>query len=172
MDNKRKRQQFRLVYDFSSGPEEAGEPKKNKGQNDDKNSHGEGTASNRSEVSGELYKRKVVLVDDDALIRSSFQIIMTRFGFEILATMADGRELVDSIDKMNPKPDVIVMDERMPRMSGIEAAKIIRAKYPKISMVFVSADESAKEEAKRAGAKVFLKKPVRIGDLVYALNRS
>lgn len=115
-------------------------------------------------------KQRIVLVDDDALVRGSFESIVKKFGFELVGAFSDGEEIVKSIDNMNPKPDVIVLDERMPKMSGLEATKIIQTKYPQISIVFVSADETVKERARQAGAKIFLKKPVRVRDLVSALN--
>ncbi len=112
---------------------------------------------------------KLVLVDDDLLIRSTYETILKKQGFDVRAVMSDGKELLERIDSINPKPDVIVMDERMPGISGVETCGIIRAKYPDVVVVFVSADAGAKDRALRAGAKSFLTKPVTTAALVAAI---
>jgi DNA-binding NarL/FixJ family response regulator len=116
------------------------------------------------------HKKRVVIVDDDELVRTIFQKILKMNDFEVLASLSDGQELVSALDKMNPKPEAILLDERMPRMSGIEASKMIHSKYPAISIIFVSADDSAKERAKEAGARIFVSKPITAHDLIRALS--
>ena len=58
----------------------------------------------------------------------------------------------------------------MPKMSGVEACKIIRHEYPGIAVVFVSADDSAEGRAMEAGAKAFLRKPISIPNLVLLIS--
>jgi two-component system, response regulator, stage 0 sporulation protein F len=154
-----------LVYEFVSEGREGKKEPDNK-----KDSANHPTGLNRDATYSEQLKKRVVVVDDDPLVRSTFENIVKRLGFEILASMRDGQEIVDSIDGMKTKPDVIILDERMPRLTGIETAKIIHSKYPEISIVFVSADETARKGAKEAGAGIFLKKPITVGDLNFALN--
>ena len=115
-------------------------------------------------------RKKVALVDDDVLVRTVFEKVLTYNGFEVMASMSDGDEIVKSIDGMSTKPDVVIMDERMPRMSGVEACRIIHSRYPEIRIIFVSADESAKDRASDAGACGFLSKPLSTSDLIFALN--
>jgi DNA-binding response OmpR family regulator len=115
-------------------------------------------------------KKKVVLVDDDRAILKIYRDALTYAGFDVLAAMSDGVELAESIDGMSPKPDVIILDERMPRMSGVEACNLIRSRYPDISIIFVSADSSAEKAALKAGAKRFLTKPVSIAQLSGAID--
>lgn len=128
------------------------------------------SAENKIGSPTKMHKKRVVIVDDDTLVRSIFARILSTHGFEIVASLSDGEAIIKSLDQMTMMPDIIVLDERMPKMSGVEASKIIRSKYPNISIVFVSADESAKERAKSAGANAFLFKPVNSKDLVFTLN--
>jgi CheY-like chemotaxis protein len=140
--------------------------------NKDKKGCGAGDSSNNenSQALLGLEKKRIVLVDDDSLVRSMFEKTLVAHGFDVVASMQDGDEIVNTIHRLNPLPDVILLDERMPRMSGVEACKIIHAKYPQISIIFVSADESAKQRSKDAGASGFLSKPVNLKDLLYALD--
>lgn len=114
--------------------------------------------------------KRVIVVDDDYGIRNMLQTLLKLKGFVVTASLSDGIDLTEVIDELNPKPDAILLDERMPRMSGVDACKIVHGKYPEISIFFVSADDSAKERAKLAGAKAFLKKPVSIEELVRLIN--
>ncbi|MGI0091507.1 MAG: response regulator [Nitrososphaerales archaeon] len=118
------------------------------------------------------HNKRLVLVDDAILVRTVYKRALDLKGFEILAAMSDGTEIVERIDSFDPKPDVILLDERMPRMSGVDACEIIHAKYPEIVMIFVSEDSSSNHKAMDAGAKAFLVKPVSISELADLINSS
>ncbi len=62
------------------------------------------------------------------------------------------------------------MDHRMPRMSGLEATKIILNKYPKCKIIFISADLNIRSEALEAGAQSFLVKPVSIRQMLNTID--
>ncbi|MHB1908568.1 MAG: response regulator [Nitrososphaerales archaeon] len=113
-------------------------------------------------------KRQVAIVDDDPLIRTIFSKVLRMNGLEVVAAVADGADIVELIE--SSKPNIILLDERMPRMSGVEACKIIHAKYPDIAVIFVSADQSVEQRALNAGAKAFLKKPVSSEKLIALVN--
>jgi two-component system, response regulator PdtaR len=129
-----------------------------------------GKEKNITELKTVRRTKRIIVVDDDHGIRNMLQNILKIKGFEVSASFSDGAELVELIDEVDPKPDVILLDERMPRMSGTEASQIIHERYPSISIVFVSADETAKERAKQTGAVAFLKKPVSVADLISLIN--
>ncbi|MGI0092324.1 MAG: response regulator [Nitrososphaerales archaeon] len=132
---------------------------------------GDGSVAGRVPIeSGPEHKKQIVLVDDELAIREMLQSMLRLRGFEILASLSDGTQVVDLMNEPVPKPDVILLDERMPRMSGIEACKAIHSINPKIPIIFISADESAKERVKEAGAMAFLQKPISIHELVFLLN--
>lgn len=66
---------------------------------------------------------------------------------------------------MNPKPEIILMDYRMPVMDGIMATKELKRMDPSCRIIFLSADETAMEAALASGASAFKTKPVRIEEL-------
>jgi two-component system response regulator (stage 0 sporulation protein F) len=138
--------------------------------NPTKHSDDGGSSEEKSQAVLGVQKKRVVIVDDDVFVRYMFEKILGTHGFEIAGSMSDGFEIVDSIDKLSPMPDIIVLDERMPRMSGTEACGIIHARYPSISIIFVTADESAKERVRRAGARAILFKPVSASQLLEVIN--
>lgn len=79
--------------------------------------------------------------------------------FKIVGSASDGEEAVEMFKKFPKKPQIIIMDHRLPKKNGLDATKEILAssKIPKI--IFASADTSIKDAAYSAGAVQFLKKP-------------
>ena len=72
---------------------------------------------------------KVLIADDQELIRQSLQIVLdSKPDIEVSDVAADGQEVIRCIRKQ--KPDVILMDIRMPKMDGVQCTKIIKENYP------------------------------------------
>ncbi|MHA1771928.1 MAG: response regulator [Candidatus Thorarchaeota archaeon] len=114
---------------------------------------------------------KVMIVDDDEFLHRVMTRILSLGGYEVTAHAYNGREAVDMYKAMNDKPDVILMDHRMPIMSGTQATQEILRYNPKAKILFVSADESAMAEAIALGAAGFLIKPVRSTNLFSTLEK-
>jgi DNA-binding NarL/FixJ family response regulator len=112
---------------------------------------------------------RVLLVDDQALIRAGFRMILNaEEGIEVVGECADGTQAVDSVSRL--KPDVVLMDIRMPEMDGIEATRRITQSNgdPPVRVLMLTTfdlDEYV-YDALRAGASGFLLKDVPADQLV------
>ena len=111
---------------------------------------------------------RVLLVDDQALVRAGFRLILERAGIDVVAEAADGEEAVRAATEH--APDVVLMDVRMPRMDGIEATRRIVAAQPDVRVLALTTFDldDYVMAAVRAGASGFMLKDVDPSDLVHA----
>jgi DNA-binding NarL/FixJ family response regulator len=113
---------------------------------------------------------RVVVVDDQELVRSGFSLILERGGVEVVGEAADGYEALTVSEAA--RPDVVLMDVRMPRLDGIEATRRLVAAQPEVRVLALTTfdlDEYV-YAAVRAGASGFLLKDVSPTDLVHAVG--
>jgi DNA-binding NarL/FixJ family response regulator len=113
---------------------------------------------------------RVLVVDDQELVRAGFRMILERSGLDVVGEAVDGLEAVRLATEL--EPDVILMDVRMPRMDGIEATRQIVARMPSARIVVLTTfdlDEYV-YEAVKAGASGFLLKDISPVDLVHAVG--
>jgi CheY-like chemotaxis protein len=92
-------------------------------------------------------------------------------GHEIAGQAFDGERGVTLYAAMVPRPDLVILDYRMPVLDGLGAAAAILAHDPTARIVFVSADSSIEQRAKQVGAAAFLAKPFPLADFMSLLNR-
>jgi DNA-binding NarL/FixJ family response regulator len=116
---------------------------------------------------------RVLLVDDQELVRTGFRMILTdEDGIEVVGEAANGREAVDSAARL--RPDVIVMDIRMPVMDGVEATRQLAGgdagSGPRVLVLTTFDGDEHVLEALRAGASGFLLKDVAPTDFVRAIR--
>jgi DNA-binding NarL/FixJ family response regulator len=114
---------------------------------------------------------RVVVVDDHALFRRGLENVLSgEPDLEVVGEAGDGLEALEVCAAL--APDVVLMDVRMPRASGIEAARKIREARPetRIVMLTVSDDEEDLFEAVRAGANGYLLKEVSIDEVADAVR--
>jgi DNA-binding NarL/FixJ family response regulator len=114
---------------------------------------------------------RVLLADDQALVRSGFRLILeTRDDLEVVGEAEDGREAVDLARRL--RPDVILMDVRMPNVDGVEATRRLGALgSPARVLILTTFDlDEYVYEAIRAGAAGFLLKDVQPAQLVDAVR--
>jgi len=114
---------------------------------------------------------KVLIADDQELIRTSLQIVLNnQENIEVTDVVANGQEVMRSVYKN--KPDVILMDIRMPKMDGVQCTKIIKENYPNIKIIILTTfdDDEYVYNALKYGASGYLLKGVSIDDLVKAIH--
>lgn len=113
-------------------------------------------------------KLRVLIVDDSERIRRGLRgLLGLAEDLETIAEASDGAQAVALTTELGP--DVVLMDVAMPVMDGIEATRRIRAAYPSVRILIVTALPGQEEVARRAGADGFLVKdtdPLRIIDAV------
>jgi DNA-binding NarL/FixJ family response regulator len=112
---------------------------------------------------------RVLLVDDQALIRAGFRMILdAEEDMDVVGECADGTQAVDSARRL--APDVVLMDIRMPEMDGIEATRLIAGddgdRAPRVLMLTTFDLDEYVYDALRAGASGFLLKDVPAEQLV------
>jgi DNA-binding NarL/FixJ family response regulator len=112
----------------------------------------------------------VALVDDQALVRDGLRLILELAGVDVVGEAADGEEGVRLV--LDRRPDVVLMDLRMPRMDGIEATRrLVAAGAPTRILVLTTFDgEEHAYQALRAGASGYLLKDVGGDRLVAAVE--
>jgi DNA-binding NarL/FixJ family response regulator len=117
---------------------------------------------------------RVLLVDDQQLIRAGFRMILeAEEGIEVVGECADGTQAIDSVKRL--RPDVVLMDIRMPEMDGIEATRrIVQAADGggpvKVLMLTTFDLDEYVYDALRAGASGFLLKDVPADQLVAGIH--
>ena len=114
---------------------------------------------------------RVLLADDQGLVREGFRhIIDAREDLEVVGEAADGREAIALAEKT--RPDVILMDVRMPVLDGIEATRrLVASGHPARIVILTTFDlDEAVFAALRAGASGFMLKDIRAAELVEAIR--
>ncbi len=101
---------------------------------------------------------KVLIADDHALFRDGVASLLKAWGMEVAGQASDGLEALEQARRL--RPDLILMDIKMPRCNGLEATRLIKAEMPetKIVMVTVSDEEEDLFEAIKSGAQGYVLK--------------
>jgi len=114
---------------------------------------------------------QVLIADDQELIRQSLSIVLSnQKNICVTDAVENGLQVIKSIRKK--KPDVILMDIRMPKMDGVKCTQIIKENYPQIKIIILTTfdDDEYVYNALKYGASGYLLKGVSIDELVHAIN--
>ena len=114
---------------------------------------------------------KIFIVDDDQSLQRLYALILKEAGFEIIDTAINGKDAIERYNKLEIKPDIILMDHRMPIKNGLDAMAEILQLNNHEKIIFASADISVKEKAKSIGACAFLDKPFKMKDLLSTIQQ-
>lgn len=116
---------------------------------------------------------RIVVADDHPIVRASLRaILLTQRDFDVVGEAEDGQAAVELAERL--RPDVVLMDVRMPRMDGIEATQRITGSTPEVVVVGLSMEQSVRvrEAMLRAGAVTFITKDCDPGGIAEAVRRA
>jgi response regulator NasT len=112
---------------------------------------------------------RVLIAEDEALIRLDLREMLQEEGFEVVGEVADGASAVRLARELTP--DLVILDVKMPVMDGIEAAEeISRERLAGILILTAFSQRELVERARRAGALAYLVKPFQKHDLLPAIE--
>ncbi len=118
----------------------------------------------------------VFIVEDERSLQFLYELVLTTEGFSVIDTASTGEEAIEKYKTFPTKPDIVIMDYRLPFMSGLEAAKKIFQMDKKVKIIFASADDTVKESVLSLGASSFKSKPFSnerlINNIKKALNQN
>ena len=114
---------------------------------------------------------KVLIADDQELIRDSLRIVLSGNSDFSVNTAANGIEVVRAVRR--DKPDVILMDIRMPEMDGVQCTQIIKGNYPEIKIIILTTfdDDEYIFSALKHGASGYLLKGISADRLIEAIHK-
>jgi AmiR/NasT family two-component response regulator len=112
---------------------------------------------------------RVLIAEDEALIRMDLAEMLRDEGYEVVGEAGDGQEAVELAESL--RPDLVIMDVKMPRRDGIDAAAEIASKrIAPILVLTAFSQRELVERARDAGAMAYLVKPFSVTDLIPAIE--
>jgi response regulator NasT len=114
-------------------------------------------------------RRRVVIAEDEALIRMDLAEMLAEEGYDVLAAVEDGEQAVARTEEL--RPDLVILDVKMPRLDGIAAAqRIASQRIAPVVMLTAFSQRDLVERARDAGAMAYLVKPFGKSDLLPAIE--
>ncbi|GAA1505735.1 response regulator [Brevibacterium permense] len=113
--------------------------------------------------------RRVVVAEDEAVIRLDIVEMLREVGYDVVGEAADGESAIRLAEEL--RPDIVVMDIKMPILDGISAAeRIARARIAPVVLLTAFSQKELVERARDAGAMAYVVKPFTSADLIPALE--
>jgi len=111
----------------------------------------------------------VIIADDESIIRMDLREMLTNLGYLVIGEVGDGRSAVNLAREL--RPDVVVMDIKMPDMDGIDAAKVLtEERISPVLLLTAYSQQELIERARDAGVVGYIVKPFRESDLSPAIE--
>jgi response regulator NasT len=116
-----------------------------------------------------MERTRVIIADDESLIRMDLREMLTNLGYLVVGEVADGLSAVNQAREL--KPNVVIMDIKMADMDGIEAAKILtEERVAPVVLLSAYSQRELVDRAREAGVVAYLVKPYREEDLTPAIE--
>ena len=112
---------------------------------------------------------RIVIAEDESIVRMDLREMLTNLGYLVVGEAADGRSAVNLTREL--KPDLVIMDIKMPDMDGIEAAKVLtEGRLAPVVLLTAFSQKDLVEQAREAGVVAYIVKPFRESDLGPAIE--
>ncbi len=116
-----------------------------------------------------MERTRVIIADDESLIRMDLREMLTNLGYLVVGEVADGRSAVNQAREL--RPDVVIMDIKMPDMDGIEAATVLtEERVAPVVLLSAYSQRELVQRARDAGVVAYLVKPYREEELTPAIE--
>lgn len=116
-----------------------------------------------------MAQTRVVIADDESIIRMDLREMLTSLGYLVVGETGDGLSAVNLAREL--KPDLVIMDIKMPDLDGIQAAKILtEERIAPVLLLTAFSQQELVESAKEAGVVGYIVKPFRESELVPAIE--
>ncbi len=116
-----------------------------------------------------MERTRVIIADDESVIRTDLREMLTSLGYLVVGDVGDGQSAVNLAREL--KPDVVIMDIKMPNMDGIEAARVLtQEKIAPVLLLTAYSQRDLVDRAKEAGVVGYLVKPFREQEIVPAVD--
>lgn len=113
----------------------------------------------------------VFIVEDEELLLELYTAILTRAGHNVIGVAINGAEAILKLQQLKTPPHIIIMDHRMPIMDGLTATLELKRLLPSCKILFISADYRIEARTCKAGADLFITKPVELEKLLTAVHQ-
>ncbi|OQY47804.1 MAG: response regulator [Anaerolineaceae bacterium 4572_78] len=116
-----------------------------------------------------MERKRIIIADDESIIRMDLREMLTSLGYLVVGDVGDGQSAVNMAREL--KPDLVIMDIRMPNLDGIDAAKILtEEKIAPVVLLTAYSQKDLIERAQEAGVIGYLVKPFKESDLDPAIE--
>ncbi len=112
---------------------------------------------------------KILIAEDDPLIRNLFKEILIRNGYDIVEAV-DGEDALIVYDKLHKKPDIIIVDFRMPKINGLELTQEILSRDPNSNIIMVTGDPAMNQEILNNSGVIYKEKPVNLDEFLKEIH--
>ena len=117
---------------------------------------------------------KLLLVDDQKMFAESLKMFLTNYAedMEVIGIASNGKDAIDQIAEGYDRPDIILMDVRMPVMDGVEAVNLIKKRWPEIKIIMLSTydEDMYVRQALLYGASGYLLKDISPTELILSIR--
>jgi CheY-like chemotaxis protein len=106
---------------------------------------------------------RVLIAEDSESVRYALRLALEYFGHQVVALTGNGEETLEAYQR--ERPDVVLMDVRMPLLDGLRCTELLAQRDPNARVVIVTGGRATEQDARRAGARAWLEKPFELEEL-------